>query len=65
MTSARREQLETELAKVRGELENLENALRDTIEAEQHEVIEDDLEDYFAAVENRFSGLRIFLRELW
>lgn len=65
MITTRREQLEIELTKVRGELERLEDALREVVETEQHDAIDDHLDQYFSAVETRFSGLRIFLSEIF
>lgn len=64
MVSTQRQQLENELLNMRGEVERLENALREAVEAEQHEAI-DHLDEYFLAVESKFSGLRTFLSEIF
>lgn len=60
----KRDLLEAELNALREQVTALEIRLQECVEHDQHDQI-DELESHIHAVETRFTGLRVFLKELF
>ncbi|MGJ8655044.1 MAG: hypothetical protein ACSHX6_01235 [Akkermansiaceae bacterium] len=64
MNQTKRERLETELRDLRHHVADLEHKLQLAIEQDQHQTI-DHLEEHINVVEDRFKGLKSFIKALF